>query len=1056
MGWALFLNALITYTLTVEPTVSFWDTGEYIATSAKLGVAHPPGAPLFQMIGAVFSIFATGNGKIAFMLNYVSCLSSAFTVLFLFWTITHLTKKITDAGDTSNSNAIVLGSGVIGALTFTYTDSFWFNATETEVYAMASLIMALLLWLGLRWMDNLGQPRSEKWLLLICFITGFTFGIQFMGFLAIPSLVLLYYFKKYQEVTLKGFVWANIIAVALLFLVFKFSLTYVLKFFAWGEVFFVNELGLPFNAGSFIIVLLFFTVFYVGLSYTHRQKWVTLNTALLSLLFLLLGFSSWLMLPIRASVHVGINENDPSDARTLLAYYNREQYGGELSSFYGAYYTDRFADGGESKDDYPKYERDETLGKYVVVNDFEDALQGPNEGHMGVLPRMWSREHAENYHRFYGPITFEVKPEYMGETSLIEAIKGLKGAYANGEVDDEGYLKFLDDFAEYIEVKPPTLWDNVKFMFQYQLGYMYLRYFMWNFVGRQNDEQGRYDGNGNWLSGIGFLDEIRLGSQKNLPGDAKNNKARNTYFFLPLLLGFIGLLTQISLDPKRFWVFFVFFLFSGLAIQFYTNPHIFQPRERDYSLVGSFYGFSIWIGMGVYGLYRLFRNSKRPHLGRFAAIVICLLAVPFLVATQNWDDHDRSKRYTARASAKAYLDSTQKDAGAILFTIGDNDNFPLWYLQEIEGYRTDVRVIVTSYFATDWYIDQMKRKAYKSDPIPSQLTHEKYRYGTRDLMYHQALTDQRWNIKDFMDWVSSDHPRTKLKHILERQGTLSKYPKHTHNLVYYPTNKIRIPVAREKVLKNGLVKAKDSAKIVDFIDIDLPGYLSKNRMMMLDIIANNDWDRPIYFSGGSFDDGEYIWMKDYLQQDGLAYKLIPIKTEYDGSFEMGRVDTDLSYNMVKDWDWGNSGSHEIYHDPQTRRQFGVTFRLSLGRLVEELVKEQKMDKAQEIIDLAMRNIPLQYYGYYAFVEPFLEGYYEVGETHKARSLFDQLKRIYQDQLDYYVAMDLDEKYVHLENIFSNLQGYRRILAIVQDHDDAQKNTQEEALYQAYVSKFETL
>ncbi|MEM8927295.1 MAG: DUF2723 domain-containing protein [Bacteroidota bacterium] len=1056
IGWLLFVNALITYTLTVEPTVSFWDTGEYIATAAKLGVAHPPGAPLFQMIGAVFSIFAIGQGKIAFMVNYVSCLSSALTVLFLFWTITNLTSKMVSKDGTSNSKSlIVLGSGLVGALSFTYSDSFWFNATETEVYAMASFTMALLIWLGLKWTDHMGKPRSGKWLLLICFITGLTFGIQFMGFLVIPSLVLLWYFKKYKKVTIKTFVVAHLLAVGLLFLVFKYSLTYVLKLFAWGEVFFINELGLPFNMGSLIVGLALALLFGLFLWFTSKKKWYTLHSAILSLLFLFLGFSSWLVLPIRASANVGINENDPSDARTLLAYYNREQYGGELSALHGAYYTDRFAARGETKDDYPKYERDENLGRYVVVNDYKDAIQGPSKEHMGFLPRMWSREHAQNYHRFYGPLEFRIRPQFIGESSLRDAVKDFRRAYHNGDIDDEGYVKFLDDFSAYIEVQPPSIWDNVRYMLQYQLHYMYVRYFMWNFVGRQNDVQGRYDDNGNWLSGIGFMDEIRLGSQQNLPADVENNKGRNTYFFLPFLLGLIGLVIHAKKDPKYFWVLLVFFLFSGIAIQFYTNPHIFQPRERDYSLVGSFYAFSIWIGMGVSGIYEVVRRYRKSQVIGLFTVLFCICTVPLLMATQNWDDHDRSHRYTARASAKAYLDSTQKDAGALLFTIGDNDNFPLWYLQEIEGYRTDTRVIVTSYFATDWYIDQMKRKAYQSDPIPSQLTHDKYNYGTRDAIYYRPITDQRWDIKDFMDWIASDHPKTKFRYLLKQQGVnLSQYPNSTLNLVYYPTNKIRIPVNKEKVLKNGLVKEKDSSQVVEYIDIDLPSYLTKNRMMMLDIMANNNWERPIYFSGGSFDDAEYLWMKDYLQQDGLAYKLVPIKTEYEGGFEMGRVDGDLSYDIVKNWDWGNSGSPNIYHDAQTRRQFGVTFRLSLARLMEELIAEKNMDKAKEIIELSMHNIPFEYYGYYAFVEPFLEGFYKVGDIDSARRLFEKLKTVYKGQLEYYAEMDLEGQGSNIEPIFSALQSYGQILTTMQNNDDAKIAASEKAIFENYMSTFE--
>ncbi|GGD46549.1 glycosyltransferase family 117 protein [Muriicola marianensis] len=1051
-GWGVFFISLIVYGLTVEPTGSWWDAGEYITTSAKLQVAHPPGAPLFQMIGAFFAMFAMEPEQVARMVNYMSAVSSAFTILFMFWTITNLTRKlIAGSGALSNPQAIaILGSGLVGSLALTFSDSFWFNAVETEVYAMASLIMALLLWLGLKWTDNLDHPRGNKYLILISFVVGLTFGIQFMGFLAIPSIGLLYYFKKYKQTTVKNFLLANITVVAVLMLVYKFSLTYVLKLFGWSEVFFINSIGLPFNSGTIIMGLIFVGVFYYALRYTRKNNYVTANTLVLCAMFLFLGFSSWLMLPIRANANVVINENNPSDARSLLAYYNREQYPGVDSPFYGTYYSDAFAKPGPDKDDKPKYEKDEALGKYIIVNKYEDAIQGPNPDHQGVLPRMWSDQHAENYMKFFGPLDFRMT---TSNEELQRAVNQIKTGYANGEIDEGQYISFLRQFSEYLEVQPPSLWDNINYMFQFQFGYMYWRYFMWNFVGKQDDVQGRYNGNGEWLSGIGFIDSLRLGSQENLPKDVLENKGRNTYFFLPLLLGIIGLVFQVSRNPKQFWVLFVFFIFTGLAIQFYTNPYIFQPRERDYSLVGSFYIFAIWIGIGVYGLYEEFSKLLTPKIWAPVITAVCLLAVPVVMAYQNWDDHDRSGRYTARAAAKAYLDSCQEDAGAMLFTIGDNDTFPLWYVQEVEGHRTDVRVICTSLFATDWYVDQMKRKAYKSDPIPSQLTHDLYRYGNRDVIYYQGITEKRWDIKDFMNWVGSNNPQTKLGSLLEKQGAdTSGYSESTLDLVYYPTNKIRIPVNKKNVLESGLVKEKDSALIVDYIDIDLPQALPKNRIMMLDIMANNDWKRPIYFSGGSFDKAEYIWMKDYLQLEGMAYKLVPIKTKNPSSYEMGRIDTEIMYNIVKGWEWGNSGSPDIYHDPQTRTQ-GLSFRSNLARLVEALIDENEIDKAREIIDLTMENLPVDYYGFYTFVEPFLDGYYKVGETTKARALYEQLKEIYQSRLNYYAGTPLDEQYDNLEDIIGDMEGYRRIIDILIENDDREMAEKETSVFNDQIDQF---
>ncbi|HMB62201.1 MAG TPA: DUF2723 domain-containing protein [Eudoraea sp.] len=1056
VGWVVFFIAFITYSLSVEPTGSFWDAGEYITTSAKLQVAHPPGAPLLQMIGAFFAMFAFEADQVAMMVNYMAVVSSAFTILFMFWTITNLTRKLISKNEalTNGSSIAILGSGAVGALAFTFSDSFWFNAVETEVYAMASFVMAVLLWMGIKWTDDLENPRGHRWLVLIFFVIGLTFGIQFMGFLAIPSIGLLYYFKKYKTTTVKNFLLANVLVIAILMLVYKFSLTYVLKLFGWSEVFFINSIGLPFNSGTIIMGLLFAAAFYFGLRYTRKHNYKKMNTMVLCAMFLILGFSSWLMLPIRANANVVINENNPSDARSLLAYYNREQYPGVDSPIYGTYYSDLFAPPGEDKDDKPKYEKDKALGKYIIVNKYKNAMQGPNENHRGLLPRMWSDQHAENYMKYFGPLEFRMK---TSNDELRKAVAQVKSGLANGEIDEEQYISFLKQFNEYLEVEPPSLWQNIKYMFQFQFGYMYWRYFMWNFVGKQNDIQGHYNSNGEWLSGIGFIDSLRLGSQDNLPGDVLDNKGRNTYFFLPLLLGIVGLVFQISRNPKQFWVLFVFFIFTGIAIQFYTNPHIFQPRERDYSLVGSFYIFALWIGLGVYGLFDEFRKWLTPKVLAPVVLGVCLLAVPTVMAYQNWDDHNRAHRYTAKASAMAYLDSCQKDAGAMLFTIGDNDTFPLWYVQEIEGHRTDVRVICTSLFATDWYVDQMKRKAYDSDPIPSQLTHDLYRYGNRDVIYYQGLpgiSEKRWDIKDFMNWVASDKPQTKLRYILEKQeADLSEYSESTLDLVYYPTNKIRIPVNKENVLKSGLVKEKDSALIVDYIDIDLPqSALPKNRILMLDIMANNDWKRPIYFSGGSFDKAEYIWMKDYLQLDGMAYKLVPIETKNRSAFEMGRIDSDLMYEVVTNWYWGNSGSPDIYHDPQTRTQ-GLSMRSNLARLVETLLNENKIDKARDIIDLAMTNMPVEYFAFYTFVEPFVDGYYKVGETKKARELFSKLKKIYQDRLEYYAGTPLDEQYENIEDIISDMEAYRRNIDILIENNDREMAEKETLIFNEHIDQF---
>lgn len=1062
IGWIVFAIALVVFSLTVEPTVSFWDCGEYISTSAKLQVGHPPGAPLFQMIGAVAALFAFGNTElVAFMVNYVSVISSAFAILFSFWIITNLLTKLwvsqySQGGDWNGNQALVIfGGGVVGSLSLCFSDSFWFNATETEVYAMASFIMALLLWLGLKWVDHMHEERGHRWLLLISFVVGLVFGIQFMGFLAIPSIGLLYFFRRYPDFELKQFLIANVVVIALLFLVYKYSLTFVLQIFGWGEVFFVNQVGLPFNSGTIIIGLAFAGLFFWAIRYTRQNHYPVASLMVHCVLFLFMGFSTWLMLPIRANARTVVNENNPEDARSLLAYYNREQYPGVESPFFGSYYSDTFSSGEKPrKDDKPKYEKNEKTGKYVIVNDYKDALQGSDPEHVGLLPRMWSGAHAENYMRYFGKLDLEINREYMSSPEVRRAVRQLKEFQSDPSVSAEEYVQILNEYRDIISVKPPSLFDNIRYMLDFQFGYMYVRYFMWNFVGRQNDRQGRYDENGKWLSGISFIDNGLVEPQTNLPDEMKDNRARNTYFFLPLILGIIGLVYQAKYQPKMFWVLLVYFLFTGLAIQFYTNPYLFQPRERDYSLVGSFFIFCLWIGIGVFALFQYTERYLKEHQAAPGAVGLSLLAVPLLMGVQNWDDHDRSGRYTARSTAMAYLDSCQENAGAMLFTIGDNDTFPLWYAQEIEGFRTDVRVINTSLFATDWYIDQMKRQAYESAPIPSALTHDKYKWGTRDVLYYQPVTgidEQRWGIREFMEWVGSDKPVTKLKKRLQDEGRdLEDWPTSDLDIVYYPTRKIRVPVNKENAIRSGLVKEKDSALIVDYIDIDLPQVLTKNRLLMLDILAQNDWTRPIYFSGGSFDNAEYLWMKEYLQLDGLVYKLVPIRTERKSGYELGRIDTDLMYDIAMKWEWGNSGDPDIYVDPQTRSQ-GISFRSNLARLIEELLKEGKTEKASRVLDLAMQHVPVEQYGFHAFLDPFLDGYLKVGKVEEARELYDKLKTVYTQKIEYFRSMDRDEQKLRLDDIYGEVQGYIRIAEILGDNgQDEWANREIEFLQTEYV------
>jgi hypothetical protein len=962
------------------------------------------------------------------MVNMMSVISSAFTILFMFWSSTILLKKIVSSyTEINRDNSIaILGSSFVGALTFTFSDSFWFNAVEAEVYAMAMLLIALLLWLGLRWEQEMHEPKGNKWLLLISLVVGLSFGVHFMALLTIPSIGFLYFFKNYKKITVTNFILANVIIVAVLLFIFKLLLPYTLAFFGKIEIFMVNNIGLPFNSGTITAVLLIVAFFYFGLKYTRANNHPTSNTILLCILFLLIGFSTWIMLPIRANANTPINENKPSDAAEVLAYYNREQYGVN-PLFYGPQYTDAFA-GLDPNNPYidkaPNYERNYESGKYEIVNNYKNAEQNTDDAHKAILPRMWSTENIQGYINFTGVPKFTIKPDYSEEKELIDIVAEFRQAYATHKIDNEGYVSFLKAYGDYLDVEKPSTLSNLSFMIEYQFGYMYGRYLLWNFVGRQNDNQGRYDNlDGNWMSGIKAIDEIHLGSQEHISPDVLNNKGRNFYYFIPFFIGLLGLMYHAQRDLKSFYVLLVLFLFTGLALKIYLNERPFEPRERDYALVGSFYVFAMWVGFGVYAIYEMIKEKVASKLVGPVVIAATLLIAPILMATQNWDDHDRSGKYTAIAMAKNYLDSC--DQNGILFTIGDNDTFPLWYAQEIEGYRTDVKIVCTSLLMTDWYIDQMKMKTYKSDGLPISFNHQQYVADNRDVIIFNKKVDSRWDLKDFIEFG-------------KREDTLSQVEMESgHRLHFFPTNKVRFQVNKNNVIANKIVNPSLNDSIVPFIDIDIKGgALYKNRLIMLDILNNNKWKRPIYFSPGSFGDDDYLWMKDYLQMDGMVYKLVPIKTPVneDDYPDMGRIDTDKMYNLAMRWFWGNGESTKIYHDPETRRN-AISYRTNLSRLTKQLITEGKLDKAKKIIDLAVTKTPVDYYGYYLTLEPFVSGYYEIGQKEKARELVGKLMNKYKEELLYYSTFSFADQSFMAEDIIRAIERYRSVLLVIKEHGD---------------------
>ncbi|MDO5635802.1 MAG: DUF2723 domain-containing protein [Myroides sp.] len=1026
-GWIAFIIALTVYILTLEPTVSFWDSGEYIATSAKLEVGHPPGAPLFQMIGAFAAMFATSAENVAYMVNMVSAVSSAFAVLFMFWSSTNILMKVVRLStETISNNTLiaVLGSCFIGALTFTFSDTFWFSAVETEVYAMATFMLALLLWLGLRWVDALDEPRGNKWLLLIALVVGMSFGVHFMALLAIPSIGYLYFFKRYPKVTVKNFIIANVLVVAVLLITFLFLLPFTMTFFGKSEIFFVNSIGLPFNSGTLIAFAVVVSLFVVGLKISREKQKQLVNTLILSIMFIFIGFSCWLMLPIRANSQIPINENKPSDAAELLAYYNREQYGSR-SLFYDTYFTIKYGGALDPsqpyKDGKVNYERDYTTGKYIVLDDGKNAVQNYSPRFKGFLPRMWEPDMAPNYMAYTKPLDFTLKPEFASDPEIAQWVGQLKAQAQSGRMSMREYDDYLRQLSEYVDIDKPSFFDNMSFMFNYQFGYMYTRYLMWNFAGRQNDIQGYNDPmNGNWISGITFFDEIRLGSQNNLTSDMLNNKGRNVYYMIPFVLGLLGFIFHYRKDPKTFYVLLALFLFTSFALKIFLNERPFEPRERDYAVVGSFMVFAIWVGYGVYAIYEFLVNKINAKIALPVVLGVTFLASPMLMASENWDDHDRSEKYTALALARAYLDSLEPNA--ILFTIGDNDTFPLWYLQEVEEYRTDVRVICSTLLQAEWYIDQLNVRYYEADPIKIRFNHRQY---SGDNMYAAVIApsiDERFDLNAIMDFIGSDKPETKFTTDTGMQITR------------IPTNKFSVAVDKEKVLKNGVVSAQFADDIVSEIPIDVrSNSLLRMRIIMLDIIAKNNWDRPIYFSGGDITDEAFLWMKDYVQLNGLVYKLVPVKADpHEHPLYIGTIDTEKMYQTVTNWYWGNFGSPDIYHDPETRKN-GMSFRMSLNRLAEKLVEEGKMDKAKDIVDLTMKNFPIAYYlphnGHfkYELYEPFADLYYVLGENEKAAEIATQLYTKAEEELNFYKGMKINEQEGNVMEIIAAFETAYRII-----------------------------
>ena len=959
VGWAVFIIASYVYIATIEPTASFWDCGEYISSSYKLMVGHPPGAPLFQMIARIFSLLAGGNVlKVAPWINVMSALCSGFTILFMFWSITMIAKKIVLSSGPMNQNKMwaVFGSAAVGSLAYTFSDTFWFSAVEGEVYAMASLFTALTVWMMLKWEVESDEKYSLRWIVLIGYTVGLSIGVHLLCLLTIPSMVFIYYFKKYPF-SVWGFIKISVLAISLVGLVLSGIIPWIIKLAWLFERFFVNSVGLPFNSGTIIyfVLLLFGIVF--GLYYTHKHNKVIANTIILCFTFLLIGYSSFLMLVIRSNANTPLNENSPTDAMGLEAYLGREQYG-DWPLLSGPYYNAPVT--GRS-DGNPVYKKDIQKKEYVIVDEKKGIIPEYDDRFTTLFPRMHG-----------------TRADQIAAYKLWGDIKGIPIA-----VSEQGGKRET--------LYRPTFGENLKFFFSYQIGHMYLRYFMWNFAGRQNDIQGEGSPTeGNWISGIKFLDEMRLGPQSNLPDSLEKNKGRNKYFLLPLILGLIGLFYNIKKDYKSTIVVAFLFIMTGLAIIVYLNQTPYQPRDRDYAYAASFYAFAFWIALGVLALIEYlnkFINGK-------ASVILCtaltLLLVPCIMAKENWDDHDRSNRYTSCDVARNYLESCAPNA--ILFTNGDNDTFPLWYLQEVEGVRTDVKVCNLSLLNTDWYIDNMMRhKTYDAEPIPVTISPDKYIQGTRDVVY--IIEDERikgnQELRDLLKFATNDQNR---------------YPTPSGPIDYVPTNKFKLTVDSDAVKKNNVVAAKDDNLIVPSIDWTFSGnVIMKNDLILLDILANNNWKRPIYFAITTGKES-YIGLEDYFQLEGLAYRFVPIKyASTDG--QMGRINTAIMYNnMMNKFRWGNMKDPKVYLNEDNIR-LTMNFRNNFARLANALLDEHKVDSAKAVLDKCFEVMPEKSVPYNFYVYPLAEAYYRAGAFDKGNAISERLINISEQELKYYFSFN---------------------------------------------------
>lgn len=942
IGWVMFLIAASVYTQTMESTASLWDCGEFISSAYKQLVVHPPGAAMFLMIGRMFTFLAGGDpALVALSMNFMSALCSGFVILFLFWTTTHMARRILTgyrSDDlTTTQTAIIIGSGLVAALTGTFADSIWFSAVEGEVYSMSLMFTSIVFWSILKWEEHADEDYADRWLLFIAFMVGISIFVHWLNLLCIPAMTFVYYFRRYKTT------WTGIFATLgvsffLVGFIYSFIITKLVDMAASLELLLVNDFGMPFNSGVVLFVLLIIGFIVGGLWYTYKQRKPLLNNVLIALTFILIGYTTIIATVVRSNAEPSIDMNSPRDIVSLAAYLKREQYGSR-PFLTGYYYT---ADVVDTKEIGTKYAR--VGDKYAEVGKKIDYVY---QGKEILFPRIYDPSHKENYERWLG----------------------LK----NGE--------------------KPSYADNISFFFNYQIGHMYLRYLLWNFAGRQNDEQGM--GNikdGNWLSGIGFLDSIRLGSQSNLPKSFADHPARNTFFLLPFLLGLLGMLFHFFNDKKHAVVVLLLFFFCGIAIIIQGNSPPVEPRERDYIFAGSFYPFIIWIGLGVVAIYDMLRKAADKNAALAFAIPLLCLAAPALMAWQGWDDHDRSGRFAARDFAANYLNSCAPNA--IIFTQGDNDTYPLWYAQEVENIRRDVRVVNLSLLGVDWYIEQLRRPVNEAAAVPMTMKPEHVRGTKRDVVYYvgdeQAFSNPM-ELRDMMAFVADDKK--------------SAAPGRS-DVNFYPTRNATFKVNTEKALASGAIAPEDQAKMVPELQWKInKNSLYKNDLMTLDIIAANNWERPIYFAI-SVANSSYLGLEKYFQLEGLAYRIVPIEASAgtNSPNSTGRVNPDIMYdNLMNKFRFGNLNAPGVHTDSDLARMV-FNFRGNFGRLAESLIERGDKQRAIEVLDRSLELMPDAVAPYNVYMYNTIEAYYNAGAPEKGNKIASEVADKVLDELRYFRSL----------------------------------------------------